>query len=75
MTKNGEGKFYFGYHSSKMQDVSRETRRGIWETQMSHDAVGILTDRKMRQITDVSRKISHATGTSSHRILPALTCL
>ena len=29
MTKNGEGKFYFANHSSKMQDVSRETRRAI----------------------------------------------
>ena len=58
MTKNGEGKFYFAYHSSKMQDVSRETRQAIRETQMSYDAVVILTDRKSRQLTGVSRKIS-----------------
>ena len=35
-----------------------ETRRAIRETQMSYDAVVILTDRKTRQFTGVSRKIS-----------------
>ena len=43
-------------HSSKI--FSRETRRAIRETQMSYDAVVILTDRKTRQLTGVSRKIS-----------------
>ena len=41
-----------------MQDVSLETRHAIWETQKSHDAVVILTGRKMRHLTGVSRKIS-----------------
>ena len=56
--ENGEGNFYFAYHSSKMQDVSRETSRAIRETQMSYDAVAFLTGRKTRQPTAVSRKIS-----------------
>ena len=58
MTENDEEKIYFAYHASKMQDVSRETRRAIRETQMSYDAVVILTERKTRQLTDVRRKIS-----------------
>ena len=37
---------------------SRETRRAIWETQMSYDAVVILTDGKTRQLKGASREIS-----------------
>ena len=66
MTKNGEGKFYFAYHSSKMRDVSRETRRAIRETQMSHDAVVIVTERKSRQLTGVSRSPMQRVGTEGN---------
>ena len=59
---SGEGKFYLAYHSFQMQDVSRETRHAIRETQMSYDAVVILTGRKTRQLTGVSRKISPCNG-------------
>ena len=82
MTKNGEGKFHFAHLSSKVQHVSRETRRAIRETQMSYDAVVILTDRQMRQLTGVSRKISpmqrvdtdgntHLRGDSDYVCVPA----
>ena len=82
MTKNGERKFYFAYHSSKMQDVSRETRREIRETQTSYDAVVILTGGKTRPLTGASREISpmqwvdtdgnsHLRGDHDHVRVPA----
>ena len=58
MTKKGGRKFYIAYDSSKMQGVSRETRRAIWETQMSFDAAVLLTDGKTRQLTGASREMS-----------------
>ena len=69
MTKNGERNCYFAYHSSKMQDVSRDTRRAIRETDELRRSC-VLTDRKTRQLTGVSRKISPVrrvdTGGNSH---------
>ena len=58
VAKSGERKFYFAYRSSKMQGVSRDTRRAIRETQMSYDTVVILTDGKTRQLSGASREIS-----------------
>ena len=58
LTKNGENKFYLAHYSSKMQGVSRETKRATRETQMSCDAVVNLTDGKTRQLTGARREIS-----------------
>ena len=40
-----------------MQTVPRETRRVVWETRMSFNAVEILTDEKTGELTDASREI------------------
>ena len=54
---------FTSYHSTKMQSVPRDTRRAVLEAQMSYDAVVILRDGKMRQLTGASRKIFfYATG-------------
>ena len=62
VTTNGERKCYFAYRSSKMQSVSRDTRRAMRETQMSYDAVLNLTDGKARQLTSTGREISPCNG-------------
>ena len=52
----GERRFYFAYCPPEMQTVSRETRRVAWETLVSLNAVGILTDKETCQLTDASRE-------------------
>ena len=56
MMKGGDRRFYFAYCPPEMQTVSRETRRVAWETQMSFNAVGIVTDKETCQLTDASRE-------------------
>ena len=46
MMKDDERKLYFAYCPPEMQTVPRETRRVVWETRMSFNAVGILTDEE-----------------------------
>ena len=63
ITENGENKSYFAYRPSKKQSVPRDTRRAIWETQMSVNAVVILTDEKIASTHRcISRDLSHAAG-------------
>ena len=63
MTENGENKIYFAYRPSKKQSVPRETRRAIRETQMSVNAVVILTDEKIASTHRFqSRNLSRAAG-------------
>ena len=56
MMKDEERKLYFVSCPPEMQTAPRETRRVVWDTQMSFNAVVILTDEETRQLTDASRE-------------------
>ena len=60
----------------------RETRRAVWETRMSFNAVVILTDEETRELTDASRdtyptqrverdKNAHLRGDNAYVCVPA----
>ena len=57
MKKDDERNLHFVSCLPKAQAALRETRRVVWETQMSFNAVDILTDEETRQPTDASREI------------------
>ena len=51
-----KGNFTLHFCPPEMRIVPRETRRVVWETQMSFNAVDILTDKETRQLTDAGRE-------------------
>ena len=57
MKKDDERNLHFVSCLPKAQAALRETRRVVWETQMSFNAVDILIDEETRQPTDASREI------------------
>ena len=57
MMKDDERKLDFAHCPPEMQTAPRETRRVVWESRMSFNAVDIiLTDEETRQLTDASRE-------------------
>ena len=56
MMKFDDRTLHFACCPLKSQTVPRETRRVVWESPMSFNAVDIPTDEETRQLTDASRE-------------------